>query len=175
MLLGKPALPAIAALCVAIGFGAGWTVNGWRKDFEAARDNIAHARQLAEIAKERDNLAGRVNTAERKLTESADESAKQLAEVHAHAQAEFDRRIADIRSGRERLSVPTRGCVAAAIANAPAATADTQARTELDPAFAERILSIGRDGDTAIVELNVCIDRYNAARSALQNIKPESH
>ena len=67
-----------------------------------------------------------------------------------------------IRDGSQRLFVPVStpaGCTAPA-------SGDGQARAELDRSVGEALVRIALDGDRAIVNLNSCIDRYQAVREA---------
>lgn len=87
-----------------------------------------------------------------------------------HAQAEMDRLHAAVRAGSVRLFVPTAG---AACQGSPApegaspAGGSAKARTELDHATADTLVAITSDGDSAIRDLNACIDRYNTVRQSL--------
>jgi hypothetical protein len=170
---GRQLLPLVALIAAAVGFGGGWKLNGWRSDIELAALRAAHARELGDIAKAHAAMSRLAADVTQELAGGAHHSAIQLEEVKAHANAEFDRLAADVRSGRERLSVPARGCAVAAGSDPAAAAANPQARAELDAEAAARILAIGKDGDDAITELNVCIDRYEAAREALNKFKQD--
>lgn len=87
-----------------------------------------------------------------------------------HAQAEMDRLRAAVRAGTVRLFIPTAG---AACPGSPApegaspSGGSAKARTELDPATADALVGITSDGDSAIRDLNACIDRYNSVRESL--------
>lgn len=90
-----------------------------------------------------------------------------------HAQAEHDDLRLRLRTGAVRLSVPTVAACPAQLGagdvpqGAAPAGQPAQARAELDPATADRVLTITRDGDSAIRDLNACIDRYDTVRAAL--------
>ena len=62
---------------------------------------------------------------------------------------------ADVASGKLQLS---------AKAKTITVSESGEKRCELDPEVSERLISITEDGDKAIRELNMCIDKYNAAR-----------
>ena len=64
---------------------------------------------------------------------------------------------ASINNGSVRLSIPT-------TKSRITTTESGEKRAELNPETVERILSVGRDGDEAIRELNYCIDRYNSIK-----------
>ncbi|KPM67596.1 lysis protein [Pseudomonas putida] len=67
---------------------------------------------------------------------------------------------ADVAAGKRRLSVLAKCPVVRADAN-PGVDA-AEARAELNPAAAERIISVGPDGDDAIRQLNALIDTVRA-------------
>ena len=70
----------------------------------------------------------------------------------ANAQATNAQLRADVAAGARRLSVLAR-CPAVRTATGPASMDDAEARAELDPATAERIVAIANDGDAAIIAL----------------------
>ena len=116
------------------------------------------------------------------LTASAqralDEQAARLTFNHLqdlqNVQADYESRMAAVRAGTHRVYVPanTAGCSAsAATATTPAAYPENA--TRLDAATVEHLAGIARDGDTAIILLNEMIDRYNAARAALQQLEAQ--
>lgn len=70
---------------------------------------------------------------------------------------------ADVAAGERRLSVLATSC-AAGPATA-AGVAHAEARAELDPAAAERIVAIANDGDDAIRQLNALQDYVHTACS----------
>lgn len=61
---------------------------------------------------------------------------------------------ADVAAGNRRLSVLATSCSAAGSATA-AGLGHAEARAELDPAAAERIVAIANDGDDAIRQLTI--------------------
>lgn len=87
-----------------------------------------------------------------------------------HVQAEMERLRTAVRAGSVRLFVPTAG---AACPGSPApegaspAGGSAKARAELDPATADALVAITNDGDSAIRNLNACIDRYNTVRQSM--------
>ena len=91
--------------------------------------------------------------------------AKEIERVQAE-KAHLEHQLS---TGGVRVSVPVRPAACRpAISADPAATGQpAEARTELDPAFAAALAGITGDGDTAIVDLNACIDRYNEVRNKL--------
>jgi hypothetical protein len=82
----------------------------------------------------------------------------------ANTKQEFETKLSGILSSRPRLYVPiaSKGGCAASAAN------DGQARAELDGQTVEDLIKLVAEGDRAIIELNSCIDRYEAVRKTLQ-------
>jgi hypothetical protein len=102
------------------------------------------------------------------LQDQLDTQATRHHQEQTHAQAENARLRAAVRTGTVRLSVPTAATCPAGPGPqdpSPAAGPDP-ARTELDPATADALVAITADGDTAIRDLNTCIERYNTVRQA---------
>jgi prophage endopeptidase len=81
----------------------------------------------------------------------------------ANTKQEFETKLSGIIASRPRLYVPVTksGC-------APSATNDGQARAELDGQTAEDLIRLVAEGDRAIIDLNSCIDRYEAIRNTLK-------
>lgn len=98
--------------------------------------NEAHAKV------EQGKLIAKVETLDAEHTES-----KRLAEAREQGL------LADIESGRHRLSVLARECRASTQASA-AGVDDGALRAELDPAHGARVIGITRDGDRAIRALS---------------------
>jgi len=108
----------------------------------------AYLEQQAEI--------GRLNAV---MAEEANKSAVLLQKEKQNAQIKTNQLRADINSGALRLSVP--------VSSACSTTSGTtEARAELDRQTSQDLISITEDGDTAIRELNYCIDRYNQVKDA---------
>ena len=82
------------------------------------------------------------------------EKYKEFQEERDNAKKEYNELLARINSKPTRVYIP----VKEACTTAPSG----ETRAELDKQVVERILSVGRDGDEAIRELNYCIDRYNS-------------
>jgi hypothetical protein len=79
----------------------------------------------------------------------------------AQTKEAFETKLSGIIASRPRLYVPvttTGGC---------AGNANSQARAELDGQTAEDLIRLVAEGDRAIIDLNSCIDRYEAVRSTL--------
>lgn len=86
----------------------------------------------------------------------------------ADAQARHDRLVAGLRAGAVRVSIPVAvpAACAAAAGGGPAA-GHREARAELTPEAGAALAAIAHEGDTAILDLNRCVDAYAAARAAV--------
>jgi len=82
----------------------------------------------------------------------------------ADTKQEFETKLSGILSSRPRMYVP----VASKGGCSPTATNDGQARAELDGQTAEDLIRLVAEGDRAIIDLNSCIDRYEAIRNTLK-------
>ena len=77
---------------------------------------------------------------------------------------EFETKLSGVLASRPRLFVNTTtkgGC-------STTASNDGQERAELDGQTVEDLIRLVAEGDRAIIELNSCIDRYEAVRKTLQ-------
>ena len=102
----------------------------------------------------------------RNLHEAVSQMQIRAKKENDDAKRENDLLLARINRGTVRVSIPASACVDVSEAG-HSGTDDRETRAELDPATAESILAVGRDGDTAIRDLNLCIDQYNAVKSAI--------
>ena len=76
----------------------------------------------------------------------------------------FETKLSGILSSRPRLYVPITskgGCSTSSANNA-------QERAELDGQTVEDLIKLVAEGDRAIIDLNSCIDRYEAVRNTLK-------
>lgn len=95
-----------------------------------------------------------------------------------HVNEENERRLAAVRASALRVYIRAKTVPAslepagAATARAPGAPGSAQ-RCELDPEVVAALSGIARDGDIAIIERNELIARYQAARSALQQLEQQ--
>ncbi|RJG06236.1 lysis protein [Noviherbaspirillum cavernae] len=69
---------------------------------------------------------------------------------------------ADMRNGTERLSLAVAACQ-----TGTSGAGNSEARAELLPAAADRIVGIIGEADDAVRDLNACIDKYNAVKGTL--------
>lgn len=127
---------------------------GWQK--------IQHqAGQLDQQAQDIDTL--------QRAAESRRNTIKLLADLDTQHTQERERANqtnaslrADVAAGKRRLSVLATSCTATGSA-AAAGVGHAEARAELDPAAAERIVRIANDGDDAIRQLNALQDYVRTA------------
>lgn len=77
---------------------------------------------------------------------------------------DFETKLSGILSSRPRLYVPlaSKGGCSTSTGN------DGKERAELDGQTVEDLIRLVAEGDRAILELNSCIDRYEAVRKTLQ-------
>lgn len=136
-----------------VGFVAGWMVNGWRLNAQIEATEAEHAQALQK--------AEQVARAKEQAWQAAhDALAKKYEKEKENAKTEINRLRGRISAGTVRLSVPARGC---AVSSNPG-TGAGETRAELDAQAADDLIAIAADGDAAIRELNLCIDKYNALK-----------
>lgn len=119
------------------------------------------ARQQIEIAA----ANAKARETEQNMVVVANTYATTLRNVQNVAKAKETKLRADAATGALRLSIPAKASVCPTPTSAPAAGDSGEARTELDPATAETLISIAADGDAAIRKLNACIDTYEKMRT----------
>lgn len=166
----KAALPYLLWLAL----GIGWTTASYYVGHGAGSDAANAACGTERTASARDLAAAitRARNAEHQLGEAlAQRDATHQKELD-DVQAQYTRFVDSVRAGAVRVSVPVRpaACSPAGHAGAPPAAQPAATRAELDPAAAADLAAIARDGDSAIVNLNACIDHYNAVRSAASTL-----
>ena len=81
----------------------------------------------------------------------------------ANAQAENVRLKSALATSELRLSIASRQLQTSTDTGTPAGAGD-QARCDVDPEAAQRIVTITQDGDSAIRQLNTLIDTYNQVK-----------
>lgn len=143
----------IGIACLLSGLIAGWFANGWRLNarIEAAAAEHAQALQRAEQearAKEQEWQAAQ-NELQAKYEQEKKNAESKIADLRRRVQ-----------SGNVRMSVPATACT---VSKNPG-TGIAETRAELDGQIADDLISIAADGDAAIRELNLCIDKYNKLR-----------
>jgi len=142
-------LAAVIACLLAFWYGhhKGW----WERDAEM---QIEIARKNAEARE-----------TEQKLTEQINSNSKALMEANNainEKQSALDRAI---RNGRVRL--PAASCVQSSQSPTPAAGDRDETPSESERQTLLAIAAIAAEGDRAIVQLNACIDAYQAVREQL--------
>lgn len=143
----------IGIACLLVGLISGWLANGWRLNsrIEATASEYAQALQRAE--------------------QEARAKEQEWQSTHNKLQAKYEKekknaesKIADLRrrvqSGTVRMSILATAC---AVSQNPG-TGIAETRAELDGQTADDLIAIAADGDAAIRDLNLCIDKYNSIK-----------
>ncbi|AVJ20995.1 MULTISPECIES: lysis system i-spanin subunit Rz [Pseudomonas] len=126
------------AACLVLIYG-GWShIQGQAKDMAVAKDRIDTLERAAESRRNTQRLLAQLDTEHTKALTDAQTTNNQLR--------------AAVATGARRLSVKAT-CPAVRTATAATSLDDAEARAELDPATAERIVAIPADGDEAIIAL----------------------
>jgi hypothetical protein len=121
-------------------------------------------RQQLEIAA----LNAKARETEQRLQADAQETADKLRKQNDEASKRIANLKSDISSGKRKLFIPVKATACPTIqatADAPAPIGDTETRAELDSRIAESLVDLTSRGDTAIRQLNACIDQYNEMRN----------
>lgn len=121
--------------------------------------HAAYVEQEAEVA--RLNLIER--SKEKQMQELVDTHAYELRKANENAKNQVTKLQSDIASGELRLSIATRPVQTCS--DSTSASGNTETRAELDPEASKSLVAITSDGDSAIRQLNACIDIYNQVRS----------
>lgn len=137
------ALAVVAVLLAAFGAGVKLGSDHVQADWDLERRERAEATLQLERETRRAVDAITVNNQKEK----------------SRAKATIDSLRADVRSGVERLSVAVAAC-----STGDAGTGHPEARAELLPEAADRIVGIAADADEAVRDLNECVDKYDAVR-----------
>lgn len=98
----------------------------------------------------------------RNLHETVSQMQIRMKKENDNAKRENDLLLARIQRADVRVSIPARACRKDVSGRGHPGADDGKARAELDPETVELILAVGRDGDTAIRNMNQCIDQYQA-------------
>ena len=102
---------------------------------------------------------------EQKLAEQINSNSKALMEANNAINEKQNALDRAIRNGRVRL--PAASCVQSTQSPTPAAGDRDEAATESERQTLLAIAAIAAEGDRAIVQLNACIDAYQAVREQL--------
>lgn len=140
-------LIALAACAVAILFA--WQHIGRQADqLATARDQVTTLTNAAESRRNTQRLLADLDTQHTKALTDAQATNNQLR--------------ADVAAGARRLSIKAT-CPAVRATATTAGVDDAEARADIDPAAAQRIVAITNDGDEAIIALNGLIDYVSTA------------
>lgn len=143
----------IIAVCLIAGFTAGWIVNGWRLNARIEATEAEHAQAIQKAEQE-------ARAKEQKWQAAQNELQAQYEKEKKDAES----KIADLRrrvqSGAMRMSVNATACAVSTNTR----TGVVETRAELDGQTADDLIAIAADGDAAIRELNLCIDKYNSLK-----------
>lgn len=139
-------------IALVLGAGGGYWIADLRWQSEEARKNASQARQETERLEKAlaDNQALRM---------TVDDLNTRYRKENDEAKRKNDALLARINRGDVRVSVAARSC-SELPDSGRTGTDSGKARAELDQEVVERILSVGRDGDAAIRDLNLCVEQY---------------
>jgi len=143
----------VIALCVLSGTYFAGHHNGYAESQQEVANQIAKANAQA-----RDT--------EHKLNDQLNTLSTQLQKAKQDAQKQIAKRDADIASGKLQLYIKTKSPVCPST-DAPSTSGSDSTTAQLDPAFAQSIVAITDDGDTAIRKLNACIATYNQVKELI--------
>ena len=135
------------------GLIAGWLANGRRLNAKIEETAAEHAQALQRAEQEA------------RAKEQAWQSAHNELQVkYEQEKKDAESKIADLRrrvqSGAVRMSVNATACTVSEGSRIGVA----ETRAELDGQTADDLIAIAADGDAAIRELNLCLDKYNALK-----------
>lgn len=131
-------LVAALVACLLLIYGGWQKIQGQAKDIDTARDQVATLEAAAESRRNTQRLLLALDT-------------KHITEL-TNAQADNAKLRANVAAGQRRLSVKAR-CPAVRATSSTTRVDDAEARAELDPAAAERIVGITADGDEGLIAL----------------------
>lgn len=141
----------LAGICAVLAIGlalALWRIDHVTTGLAAATGQVTTLEKAA---------ASRRNT-QRLLADLDTEHTKVLTDVQAQNQD----LLARVGSGAQRLSVPAT-CPAVRTTATTTSLDDAEARADIDPAAAQRIVAITNDGDEAIIALTALQDYVTTA------------
>lgn len=136
-------LIAALAACLVLIYG-GWShIQGQAKDMAVAKDRIDTLERAAASRRNTQRLLAQLDTEHTKALTDAQTTNNQLRTA--------------VATGARRLSVKAT-CPAVRTAGTTAGLDHAEARAELDPATAERIVAIANDGDEGLIALRAAQD-----------------
>lgn len=119
------------------------------------------AETAVQIAKLNAENAQKTNT----LVQQISDKDAELQKEKTNAKKEIAKRDADIATGKLQLYVKT--APNSSCSNAPSTSGSDPSYARIDPAFAESLVRITDDGDSAIRKLNACLQIYNQVRTMI--------
>ena len=125
-----------------------------------------YAQSQAEVTEQVAKANAAARQTEQQLNGKIADLSTQLVKVQNDAQKQIAKRDADIANGKLQLYVKTKGTVCPST-NAPATSGSDTATAQLDPTFAQSLVRVTDDGDTAIRKLNACIATYNQVKDLI--------
>lgn len=141
----------LAGICAALAIGlllALWRIDSVSTKLASADEQITTLTNAAESRRNTQRLLVQLDT----------DHTKVLTDV----QAQNKDLLARVGTGAQRLSVPAR-CSSVRTASTTAGVDDAEARADIDPAAAQRIVAITNDGDEAIIALSGLQDYVRTA------------
>ena len=151
--LPNPKFILIALIACIMAFYYGHHKGWWERDME----------MQVEIGKRNEESRAKEQELQKQITQTS----TQLTEANdaiTQKQSALDRAIS---AGRVRL--PSSSCVQANASAGAAPSNSSEARADSDTETLRLIAQIAADGDRAIVQLNACIDAYNAVREQVNS------
>jgi hypothetical protein len=148
---------AVLLACSAF-FGLGYT---WGQTTSAADATLAVT------------ASAQARQAEQHLAASAAKDTAATQQQNAHAQTDHLLLAQRLHARIERVFIPA-ACPASGSASGTAEPATQPPRAELAPETASDLDAIATDGDAAIRDLNLCIQRYTAAQTAVSTWAAQS-
>ncbi|MBI3904419.1 MAG: lysis protein [Pseudomonas fluorescens] len=141
----------LAGICAALAIGlllALWRIDHVSTSLTAAEDTITTLTNAANSRRNTQRLLADLDTQHTKALTDAQATNNQLR--------------AAVASGTRRLSIKAT-CPAVRTATGAASLDDAEARADIDPAAAQRIVAITNDGDEAIIALSALQDYVTTA------------
>lgn len=136
----------LAGICAALAIGlllALWRIDNVSTKLASAESEVTTLTNAAESRRNTQRLLADLDTQHTKALTDAQATNNQLR--------------ADVAAGARRLSIKAT-CPAVRATATTAGVDDAEARADIDPAAAQRIVAITNDGDEAIIALNGLID-----------------
>lgn len=153
MSLLNPWVLLAIVLTVLGAFGSGY-YKGEKDEYDRSQIEIA-------------SLNAEARQSEQRMGEVARTYAETLRKSQNAAKVKENKLHNDIVSGKLRVFVPVKApeCAVHPATDSPVAIGNTEARAELDSGVAQALVDLTSRGDSAIRQLNTCIDQYNEMRN----------